>query len=398
MQCSLALLDRLEQDPRVKTDIRQAMMVAKTLAAERTAWAAKRNLRDLAEVLIAQLAIPESRLADREQPYLRQALALPTLDRGGPPTTIHLLSLYGKACQSGLMPIPRRVAAQSWAPPSSPDARAGAAPPAPLFPVAKKLVKPARDPNLVVFLSDPHAGVDPTTGAPHDNLQQFQAFCAKVLALKPRPAAVIIAGDLAASQGSVKAYQALKPIFQQFASAGIPWKVCFGDHDRRAPFWQVFPQFQTPTPPVPGRMVDVLETPRADFLLLDTLQEGQPRGTLDAPQRAWLKTRLAHYQQSGKRFFVVSHHPPRELDVASLVERSSSYVGWIHGHEHRWRRDTKSVLKPYSLQSTADAPDASTRSGFTYLQMDRWEFIFRPVSPNPDDVWERSVWVVRFPR
>jgi len=399
MQCSLALLDRLEQDPRVKADIRQAMIVAKTLAAERMASAAKRNLRDLAEVLIAQLIIREFRLTDSEQTYLRQALAMANLGRGGPPTTIHLLGLYCKACQSGLMPIPRRVASQSWAPATSANAHADASSPAPLFPAARKLVKPARDPNLVVFLSDPHAGVDAAAGvAPHENRQRFDTFCARICAMQPHPAAVVIAGDLALAEGSRGAYQSLQPIVKRFDDAGIPWRICPGDTDRRASLLQVFPQLHRPAPPVSGRMVDVLETPRADFILLDTLQEGQASGALDDVQRAWLGKQFDRYRQSGKRFFVVSHHPPRELNVASLVERLPTCVGWISGHEHRWRQDSKSAPRLYSLQSTAYAPDASTRCGHTYLQMDRWEFVFRPVSADPDDVWERSIWVVRFPR
>jgi hypothetical protein len=216
--------------------------------------------------------------------------------------------------------------------------------------------------------------------------------------MKPRPAAVVIAGDLASSQGDRKDYEALKPILSQFDAAGILWRVCFGDTDRREAFFEVFPQFTAKASPAPGRLVNVLQLPRADFILLDTLQEGTSRGVLDDAQREWLKKQLATYQTSGKRFFVVAHHPVNDLDIAPLLEKSSSCVGWTSGHEHRWKQDAKALPKRFSLQSTANAPDASTRCGFTYLQMDRWEFVFRPVSSNPDDLWERRIWVVRFPR
>ena len=108
MQCSLALLYRLENDPKVKADILEAMSVAKTLAAAKTPWAAQRHPRDLAELLIAQLMIKDFRLTDQEKPYLHEALSIANRGKGGPPTTIHLLALYAKACQSGLLPIPKR--------------------------------------------------------------------------------------------------------------------------------------------------------------------------------------------------------------------------------------------------------------------------------------------------
>lgn len=398
MQCSLALLYRLERDPKVKASILEAMNVAKTLAAEKTPWAAKRDPRDLAEVLIAQLMLKEFSLADEEKPFLREALAIANLGKGGPPTTIHLLALYGKACQAGLLPIPQEVSGETWAPATPGTRSQGEEPSGTLFPVAKKLVKPERDEHLVVFLSDPHVGAEKSSGEKaQGNLQRFKAFCERILAMRPRPAAVILAGDLVAAPGERRDYEALQPILSQFDAAGIPWRVCFGETDRREAFFAVFPQYRAQVSPVPGRLVEVLQLPRADFVLLDTLQEGTSRGALDDAQRAWLKRQLATYQQSGKRFFVVAHHPASELDVAPLLEQSSC-VGWISGHEHRWKQDAKAIPQRFSLQSTADAPDSSTRCGFTYLQMDRWEFVFRPVSANQDDLWERRIWVVRFPR
>jgi hypothetical protein len=394
MECSLALLYRVEKDPKVKVDILEAMTVAKRLASEKMASAAKRGARELAEVLIAQLMIKEFGLADEQKHYLSEALDAANLGRGGPPTTIHLLALYCKACQSGLFPVPKEVCPETWTPDRhGQDKMAGS------VSKGKPLVKSDRDEHLVVFLSDLHAGVDGSNGEKaKENLDQLKAFCGRILAMKPRPAAVIIAGDLAPAQGTKQDYESLKPILRQFDAAGIPWRVCLGDTDRREAFFEVFPQFKAKASQVPERLVDVLELPRADFILIDTLQEETASDVLDGVQREWLKKEIDKHRQSGKRFFVVSHHPVTDLDVVSLLERSPSCVGCINGHEHLWRQDAKSALKRYSLQSTAYAPNTSTRCGFTYLKMDRWEFVFRPVSSNTDDLWERRIWAVRFPR
>jgi hypothetical protein len=393
MQCSLALLYRLEKEVRVKARILDALEVAKALASRKTAWAAKRNRRELAEVLLAQLMINKFALPEEQKPFVGEALSLPHLGKGGPPTTIHLFALYCKACQAGLLPVPTHVPPETWAPASVPR---DADQTKPLFPAPKRLVKDTVDENLVVLLSDPHVGAG--SGEAKKNLVQFKTFCDRILAMKPRPAAVIIAGDLAFAEGGRPDYASVKPILEQFDAAGIPWRVCFGESDRRMPFYEVFPRLKAKTPPVPGRHVGVLELPRADFVLLDTSQEGSSCGVIDAPQREWLRHEIAKYQRSGKRFFVVAHHPAADLAIVSLLEHAPSCVGWINGHEHAWTRDAKSALKRFGLQSTAYATNASTRRGFTYLKMDQWEFIFRPVSPNPDDVWERRTWVVRFAR
>ena len=399
MECSLALLYRLEKDPKLKADILEAMIVAKNLASEKMDWAAKRNPRELAEVLLAQLMIKDFGLTDKHRHYLTEALAMANLGRGSPPTTIHLFALYCKACQSGLFAVPKQVSLETWAGAASDAGSHDEKEPATLFPAGKKLAKSVRDEHLVILLSDPHAGVDGSNGeTPKENLQQFKVFCDRILSMKPRPAAVIVAGDLAFAEGTRKDYDSLKPILQQFDDAGIPWRACLGDTDRRDAFWEVFPQFKARATQVAGRLVEVLELPRADFILLDTLQEGTASGGVDDAQREWLKKEVEKHRQSGKRFFVVSHHPVNEPDIKSLLERSPSCVGWISGHEHLWKQDAKSALKRYSLQSTAYAPNASTRCGFTYLKMDRWEFVFRPVSSNPDDLWERRIWVIRFPR
>jgi hypothetical protein len=399
MECSLALLYRLEKDPKVKADILEAMNVAKRLASDKMAAAAKRGPRDLAEVLIAQLMIKEFRLADDQTHYLREALASKNLRRGGPPTTIHLLSLYCKACQAGILPIPKLVSLETWATSTHENKDQGERKPISLFPVAKKPVKSGRDENLVVFLSDPHVGAVGTNGEKaKNNLDQFKVFCDRIRAMKPRPAAVVIAGDLAFARGSKEDYELLKPILKKFDDAAISWKVCFGDADRREAFFEVFPQFKEKKPPAPGRLVEVLELPRADFILLDTLQEGKLDGAIDPAQREWLQKEVEKHQKSGKRFFVVSHHPANTLDIGSLLKQTPSCLGCISGHEHLWKRNAKSDPIGYSLQSTAYAPNNSTRCGFTYLKMDRWEFVFRPVSLNQDDLWERSSWVVTMER
>ena len=393
MACSLALLYRLEEDPAVKADILEALIVARNLAAQKMPGAARRNRRELAEVLIAQLMIRQFGLDDEQKPYLCQALRLEGLAKGGPPTTIHLLALYAKACQSGLLPVPQQLSPETWA---SATGEREDAQPAPLFSVTKKPIIPERDEHLVVFLADPHVGAQ--AGEPQENLAQFQAFCDRIAAMRPRPAAVVLAGDLAFDQGTKDDYACLKHVLQKFDAAGIPWRACFGTTDRREAFFEVFPQCAGTTSQIPGRMVGVVETPRADFILLDTLQEGKAEGAIGDRQRQWLQEQLERYRQSGKRFFVVSHHPAAELDAASLVARAPTCVGWISGRDHMWKQDTESVPKQFHLQSTAYAPNAWTRRGFTYLKMDAWEFVFRPVSPDTNDLWERRIWVVRFPR
>ena len=121
------------------------------------------------------------------------------------------------------------------------------------------------DPNRVALFADLHATTDKNN--PHQRAG-LAACIRDVLVLNPRPANVLFYGDLSFNHGDTNDYRLLKELVKPLEDNGIRWSACFGNHDRREPFFAVFPEHRAATA-VPGRLVSRIETPHADFILLD---------------------------------------------------------------------------------------------------------------------------------
>ena len=219
------------------------------------------------------------------------------------------------------------------------------------------------DPNLVTLFSDTHVTRRPDSPFQRDGLARCVS---EVLALSPRPAHVIIYGDLAHLTGEPDDYALLKELLAPLAAGGVRWHPVLGNHDRHEAFFAAFPEYARS--PVPGKMVSVVETPRADFILLDSCLDGPVQGTLDEPQRAWLRETLSQY---AKPVFVGAHHPVSETGVNALLAATPACCGYIHGHNHVWDPNSAYAVWSLGLPSTGHwgdighvmvrlAPDAAT--------------------------------------
>ena len=211
------------------------------------------------------------------------------------------------------------------------------------------------DDELVVLFSDVHV---------RPNFRTVQAFASRIealLAMNPRPRHLLIYGDFSQFYGKKEDYFLLREMMQPVEKAGIQWDLAFGNHDRRASFFEVFPERVQTTPNVPGKYVSVVETPRADFILLDTLVEGKGDGEVDDEQRAWLEKTLASYS---KPVFVGAHHPVKDTGLAPMLAACPAVAGYIFGHHHRWFHTVVDGLPQLTLPSTGYWGDI----GFTILR------------------------------
>lgn len=202
----------------------------------------------------------------------------------------------------------------------------------PHLPKGKKL-SGEFDENLVVIISDLHTypdGYQPV---------RLSRTVSDIVAMKPKPKHVIALGDLAYLQGKALEYAMLKQIVQPLYDAGVELTMGMGNHDRRENFSAAFPHLANKTK-VLGRMTFVVETPRADFIILDSLNQGEDNksfiveGTLDDAQRKWLEERLA---KATKPTFVMAHHPINETKLENMLLNSPTCCGYIHGHNHVWQ-------------------------------------------------------------
>lgn len=222
------------------------------------------------------------------------------------------------------------------------------------------------DENLVALFSDLHV----TTQA--DNPHQRAGFsqCVQaVLACNPRPANALFFGDLALASGEPGDYRLLKELVKPLEDAGIHWHACFGNHDRRAAFFGVFPERKPAAPPVADRLITVVTTPHADFILLDSCLEGPVNGGIDDAQRAWLQTTLSH---ATKPVFVGAHHPLKETAIADLLAANACCKGYVFGHVHAWKQLQEHGVNTLSLPSTGHWGDI----GYVLVQLSAEEAVF----------------------
>ena len=254
------------------------------------------------------------------------------------------------------------------------------------LPKSKKEKKRSKefDENLVVIISDLHTNPDGYQPA------KLRKTISDIVAMKPKPKHVIALGDLAYLQGKASEYALLRQIIQPLFDAGIELTMGMGNHDRRENFSAAFPQLANKTK-VLGRMTFEVETPRADFIILDSLNQGEDdksfivEGTLDDNQRNWLKERLS---KASKPTFVMAHHPINETKLQRMLLENRACCGYIHGHNHIWQTgwnhtnySDRTLIRTLCVPSTGHWGDI----GYTKLylkeneaiaELNQYEFFF----------------------
>ncbi|MBQ2682780.1 MAG: metallophosphoesterase [Thermoguttaceae bacterium] len=220
------------------------------------------------------------------------------------------------------------------------------------------------DEDLIVLFSDTHVKKGfHTDGALVSRLETL-------LGMNPRPRHLLIYGDFAYLWGKPEDYAYLRELMRPVEEAGIRWDLAFGNHDRRKEFFEAFPERVQSTPNVPGKYVSIVETPRADFILLDSLVEGEVQGKIDEEQRAWLEATLASYT---KPVFVGAHHPIYQTHLEEILLAAPTVAGYINGHVHYWRHFVDNGLHQLMLPSTGYWGNI----GFTTLRFVADEAIFK---------------------
>ena len=201
------------------------------------------------------------------------------------------------------------------------------------------------DDNLLVFLSDVHAGAAKTCKCARRKLKEAVA---EILKMRPLPRNVLVFGDIAHVYGLGADYDASRPQFKLLEDAGITVTMGMGNHDRRSEFAVRWPDAAKKSL-VPGRYVHLVETASVGFLMLDSLQGTDDRpqndtgpvpGALSDGQQEFLRDFLA---KRTKPVILCAQHAPKELKLCGkplslVVVTTPCVAGYIHGHNHRWTR------------------------------------------------------------
>jgi 3',5'-cyclic AMP phosphodiesterase CpdA len=223
----------------------------------------------------------------------------------------------------------------------------------------------AADPNRWALLADTHIW-ERRDGLyrdvkPAENLAQARR---EILALDPPPAAAIVAGDTAFLQGHPGDYAVLLDLVKPIRTAGVPVHLALGNHDDRDNFRKAIAGTEPKTTPSPvdGKCVAVLETPRANWFLLDSLDKtGEPKGLLGDVQLQWLGKSLD--ARTDKPALVLAHHnPDRLINVHGLKDTARLFdvlvprrhvKAYFYGHTHRWQIGRESKIHLVNVPTTA---------------------------------------------
>jgi len=235
---------------------------------------------------------------------------------------------------------------------------------------------PAADPHALALLADTHIAADRAAILREVNLtDHLTAVVKEIAALPQRPATGLIIGDLALKDGQAGDYATFRDLLTPLRTAGLPLTLTLGNHDHRARFADALAE--RGERPAGGRIAAVVETPRANLFLLDTLDvTDHPPGRAGAEQIAWLAKALD--ARPNKPAIVFGHHDPileppppgkeswslqDTADLFKVLEPRKQVKAYVYGHTHVW------AVKPHA-------------SGIHLINLPPVAYVFQPGLPS----------------
>jgi 3',5'-cyclic AMP phosphodiesterase CpdA len=194
------------------------------------------------------------------------------------------------------------------------------------------------EPFLLVQLSDLHLGAD---WKGRDPVAAVEAAIRAVGHVRPRPAAVLVTGDLAESAADAE-YERARELLE---TLGAPLHVLPGNHDDRAALRRHFD--------VPGLGDEpvnyAVDLGSLRLVVVDTTLPGEDGGALDAERLEWLDGALG--EEPDAPTLLAMHHPPLVTGIkpleriglppadrqalAAVVVRHTQVRRLVAGHMHR---------------------------------------------------------------
>ncbi|HLX61940.1 MAG TPA: metallophosphoesterase [Planctomycetota bacterium] len=239
------------------------------------------------------------------------------------------------------------------------------------------------DPHRFFLLSDTHIAADPKTNKGpvnmHDNLKQV---CGELLEAAGgagagnKAAAILLNGDCAYSTGEVGDYATFTALLKPLRESGMPIHLTLGNHDRRDRFWDAIKSEKDsgnePGKVVEERYVSVVEAPRANWFILDSLDKTNVTpGVVGQKQVDWLSAELD--KRKDKPALVMVHHNPvfknpnadAEKPAAKNSGITDTEILWaaigprahvkalIFGHTHNWSLTKREGIHLINLPTVA---------------------------------------------
>ncbi|WP_404310878.1 metallophosphoesterase family protein [Neorhodopirellula lusitana] len=224
--------------------------------------------------------------------------------------------------------------------------------------------------NATVFalLSDTHIPSSPDRTSRGANMtENLQQVIGEVLARKTPPSDLIVNGDCAHLKGLPGDYQNFVRCLGPAQQAGIALHLTMGNHDDRQPLYDALSDQRPTATPVMSKHVSIIETPHANWFLLDSLfRVNVVTGELGEAQIDWLAEQLD--ARSNKPAIVMTHHTPQFTapqedkpwngisDTERLFEVLDSrkqVKAYLYGHSHHWSHSQRGHFHMINLPPVA---------------------------------------------
>ena len=248
-----------------------------------------------------------------------------------------------------------------------------------------------------ILVTDPHIPTNEKQGLNSRNvIGNFKTMTKEVLALDPKPTGVIITGDIANHRGVESDYLMAKRLFQPFETAKLPLYPLLGNHDRRDPFFSVFPKWKAKSA-VPGRHCFELKTKYVDFYMLDSNNSGESTGELGEAQMTWLEQAMC--QPSDKPAVVFLHHDITSLTekdrIVALAKKCPRFKAYIFGHIHDPKFCTPTKARPFyyaTLLAISAGPNSTAPYGWNDCTIGPNEMVITLRTGEPQQEINGTVW------
>lgn len=253
------------------------------------------------------------------------------------------------------------------------------------------------DPDSWALLSDTHIAARLNHTFLEVNMaDHLRTISLELTGLPAVPAGVFVTGDCAFNSGEKGDYGTFTNLLLPLREGGMPVHLTLGNHDNRRRFWEVLQDDKTVVGAVPGKQVARVSTPRANWLVLDSLEQTLfTPGLLGQAQLDWLAATLD--ADRDKPALVLVHHNLEKDAVVGLKDTEAllkvirprkQVKACIFGHTHHWKvTQDESGIHLVNLPPTAYVFHRGDPSGWVQatLKDDGLRMELRCVNPKHPD-------------
>lgn len=220
----------------------------------------------------------------------------------------------------------------------------------------------AKPGTRIALLSDTHIDADKAKINREVNMSEHLAQAwEQVTAAASRLSGAIVHGDVAHLKGEPGDYRQVAELLLPAGKSPIPLHFMLGNHDDRDHFREVLKA--SAASPLESHHVSLLETPEANWLMLDSLElVNKTPGKLGEAQLKWLAAVL-DAKADKPALISVHHHPQWEGDklagiadtreLFELLTPRKHVKAVFFGHTHNWNQKVHAGIHLVNLPPVA---------------------------------------------